>query len=314
MKKKSIVILVSVCLIPIAFLGFIVYLVVTDPMADMYRDRIEYPLAKVNVTDNSDYLLVKWHHNSPVTIEVITNTAAIKENASVFSVDNDGSIYGTTPDGLIYLYRDGELIDTVPFDDYFTRKIEYGTLQFRQVNELQYLLLDGYEIVEQGENFSILGNARNDEPYYYCFAHGEDLGSTETVYRLDSGDSLNKMPMPHKASSDLLEFIAPFPTYAGDETRHWFFRLSDLKLSESYLNVKTIQENFIVCTDSNYQGPRIIIRDVFDKAVYYREITGNFSEELDRLFLLSAEFSEGSLCAEYVGSDGQVHNEIFSLD
>jgi len=283
-------------------------------MNDMYKDKIEYPLAKVNISDTSDYMLVKWQHSPEEKYEVITDTRSIKENASVFRIDNKGAIYGTTADGVFWLYKDGKQIGLAIFDNTLTRSIEYGTLQFQYINKLQYQLLVGHEIVEQGENHSILCDNRNEKPYYYAFAHGEDLKCTETVSLVNSESSLDKIAKPQRISNDLIEFTAHLQTYAGNETRHWYFRISDGKLSRSYLNVKVIQENIIVHADSDYRGPMIIVCDMFDKTGYYIEINGDFSKESDRLFLLSAEFTaEGNLIAEYIGDDGKVHNDIFSL-
>ena len=314
MKKKSMFI-IAVSLIFTTFIGVIIFEVATDPLSEEYKDRIEYPLEKVDVNDTSTYMLVKWQHSPVETYEVITDTQAIKDNKSAFSVDNKGEIYGTTADGVIWLFKDRKHIGTSVFDNTFTKKIEYGTLKFQQTNQLQYKLLVGYEIVDQGENYTILCDNRNEKPYYYCFAHGNDLHSIETVYLLNSDSNINKMAKPLKTINDILEFVAPFPTYAGNETRHWYFRLSDCKLSQSYLNVKAIQETIIACTYSDYKGPYIIIQDMFDKATYYKEISGDFSGQADRLFLLSAEFTtDGDFRAEYIGKDGQVHNDIFSLD
>ena len=315
MKKTPIIVTVAASLIVAALIGFFIYEVVTDPWNDLYQDRIEYPLAKVDITDASEYMLIKWQHSPIEKYEVITDTQSIKENADIFFVDNKGEIYGTTADGVFWLFKDGKQIDSSIFDNTLTRKIEYGTLHFQEINELQYQLLIGSEIIEQGENYSIVCYSQNATPYYYVFAHGNDLHSLETVTLITSESTLEKIPRPIGIKNGVLEFSAPFPTYAGDETAHWYLRLSDLCLSRRYLNVKAIQDNKIVCTDSDYAGPKIVICDIFDKTVYYAEITGDFSEEADRLFLLSAEFNEdGKLLAEYIDNNGITHTEVLSID
>ena len=303
--KKVLKIIVMIISLILIICAIFFYKIATD------EDKIEYPLAMVDVDDTSEYMLIKAYD----TYEVITETQLIKENASDFKIYNRAALYGTTADGLISLYKDGELIDSVIFDVFpYTKKIEYGTLHFREVNGIQYRLLIGYKIVEQGENYCILFNNKDEYPYYYCFAHIGDLHSLETVSLVASDGNLDEIPKPQKIGDDIVEFSAYYPTYAGDETAHWYFRLSDCKLSQRYLNVKAIQGNRIVCTDSNYIGPKIIVCDMFDEDAYYTEITGDFSKEADRLFLLSAEFTaDGNICAEYIGNDSQIHIETFLL-
>ena len=101
LKKKTIISIVSICLLLIVIISFIAYLDATDPLSEMYKDRIEYPLKSVDVNDTSNYMLVKWEHSPIEKYEVITDTQAIKANVSTFSVSNKGDIYGTTPDGCI---------------------------------------------------------------------------------------------------------------------------------------------------------------------------------------------------------------------
>ena len=197
--KKEDIFFITICIAIVTLIvGFIVYVYIADRNMwnEMYKDRVEYPLAKVDINDNSTYMLVKRHF-SPVEIyEIITDTQAIKDNKYNFSVDNIGTIYGTTPDGVILLFKDGEVIDTVLFDNTYTKKIEYGTLQFQQVNQLQYQLLIGYEIALQGESYSILRDNRSEIPYYYCFRHGDDLQCIETVYLIDSNINIDNIVRP----------------------------------------------------------------------------------------------------------------------
>jgi hypothetical protein len=195
-KLKRTTLIIALALVFASYVAFIAYEFAADPWNEKYKDRVEYPLAKVDANDSSDYMLITWQHSPTEQYEIVTDTQAIKDNKSIFSVDNKGGIYGTTSDGLIWLYKDGILIDTVFFDNTFTKKIEYGTLSFQPTNQLQYLLLLGYVIVEQGDNYSILCNNRNDEPYYYSFAHGDDLHSVEKVYLLKSDSSLERMTRP----------------------------------------------------------------------------------------------------------------------
>ena len=139
-RNKNIVITAAaVFLIMAALIGLYAYIDDAYFNPERYRDRFEYPLYPLiyaDVNDDSEYLLVKRRYNPPVSIEVITDTNAIKENAAVFYVHNKGEINAITPDGLIELYRDGERISSVSFDSINTISINYGTLQFEQVDEL----------------------------------------------------------------------------------------------------------------------------------------------------------------------------------
>jgi|GEM_PF-4912763 len=147
-KRKWAWIVISIITVfTLLVLSWFIYVIRSDPFSPYspnyyYRDRTEYPLEMVNAGDNSEYMLVKWRH-SPETYEVITDTQMIKENVSEFSIDNRGEIYGVTADGCIWLFKDSELIDTVIFDDTYTEKIEYGTLQFQEISLSQYELLRG---------------------------------------------------------------------------------------------------------------------------------------------------------------------------
>ncbi len=303
MKKKLFIL--AICVIIILFtLSFI-------NSFNPFEGKTEYPLQLVDIDDDSQYMLVKEFNG----YEVVTDTELIKENASVFRFYNFGALYGTTPDGSIFLYKDGVRIDCIWFDGMYTIMKEFGTLKFQKVNELQYQLLLGSEIVEQDEHYSILCNNQGEKPYYYCFAHGEDLHSVETVSLVASDSNYDEIPQPQKTGDDIVEFSANYPTYAGDETAHWYFRLFDCKLSQHYLNVKAMRGNRIICTDSNYMGLKIIVCDMFDNDAYYTEITGAFSKEAGRLFLLSAEFTaDGNIYTEYIGNDSQVHKSTFEIE
>ncbi len=132
MKKKTILLIVSICLLFIIIISFIAYLDATDLFSEMYKDRTEYPLKLVDVNDSSNYMLVKWQHSPIEKYDVITDTQAIKANVSTFSVNNKGEIYGTTPDGCISLFKDGKLINAVPFDNTLTKKLNMEQFNFNK--------------------------------------------------------------------------------------------------------------------------------------------------------------------------------------
>ena len=284
---------------------------------DRAKDRIEYPLENVDINDTSTYMIVIERHNlTGPKYEVIADTKMIKDNKEVFCLDNKGAIYGTTSDGMIIVYKDGEHLDTFLYDSELTRNIEYGTLRFQPVNELDYQLLFDYDVFEQGENYTILIN-NNAEPQYYCsFAHGDDLHSLESVYFLDSTNNYDEIIRPQKINEDVLDFVGHFTDNEIEQTQHWYFMLSDCKLSKRYTNVKAAKDNLIAYAARYFDSDDscIIVHDMFDKSVDYVEIHGDFPDPQDEYFLLSAEFTEdGKLRAEYIGKDGQVHNDIFDL-
>ncbi|HEX2946583.1 MAG TPA: hypothetical protein VHT96_11585 [Clostridia bacterium] len=299
---KKILIIAAICII--IFIVIISFIQIFNP----FDNKTEYPLQLVDIDDNSQYILVKEFSG----YEIITDTNLIKENTSNLKVVNNGTLYGTTPDGALLLFKDGKQIDCVWIDGTYTRKIEYGTLKFHKINKIQYMLLTGYEIVEKGEYFSILSNNQNN--YFFFFVHGLDLGSADNVYLLDSRDSADELPKLHRTSENVLEFIEYPSDYEGQPTAHWYFRLSDYKLSQMYLDVKDTKDNLIVYPASYMDGgqSRIIIHDMFDKSIGFKEIYGDFPQARDDNFLKTARFSEnGELSAEYIGNDGQVHESTF---
>ena len=99
-ERGCIVSAVIVSIIGLSFGIIAVYSILNDPFNPSspnyyYRDRVEYPLEMVDVNDNSEYVIVKWQHGPTESYEAVADTQLIKDNAVVFSVDNDGTIYGT---------------------------------------------------------------------------------------------------------------------------------------------------------------------------------------------------------------------------
>ena len=148
MKKKSIIAIIVLTFVCVFLYGifYINSFTAPNPEADFFKNTLEYPLDKVDINDDSSYALVKIFYDG---FKAVTDTQAIKENVSAFKVYNKGKLYGTTPGGVFELYKDGELIDSVWFDDrYLTPMIKYGTLHFQEIDYQQYLLLTDQEARE----------------------------------------------------------------------------------------------------------------------------------------------------------------------
>ena len=328
LKKRTVFIAGGV--IFAVFIGFVAYAAVDYAIGNNRigydnKDRVEYPLKNVVLKDDSEYVLVKVQNGQ---YEVVADTKAIKKNKSAFRITNSDAMYEDNffcllpIDGTIMLFKDGRIIDDTGFDSTLTKKIEYGTLNFQPVNYLQYWLLIGYEIVEQDKNYTIIyGNMKESETVarlYYYFVHGDDTQSPETVYLINNGRTMEELPKLRKLTEDVLEFTTSypvFPDYVEVETVHGYFRLSDCELRRGYSDVKAIKGNLIVYAQLKPKGPCIVIQDIFDETVYYKEIAGDFSEQAGRRFLLSAEFTaDNKLKATYIGKDGQTRTEAFSLE
>ena len=317
-KHLKIIIKSIVFTFGIFLLGLIGYLAIdmyffdelTGVLKGKYRDRVVYLLEKVDENDDSSYMLAKWciHYEK---YEVVTDSQSIKDNKTIFKYYNSGKIYGTTADCVIHLLKDGTSIDYDLFDDHFTSDIEYGTIQFKRVNQLQYSLHLGASIIEEGKNYSIVSLEENGEEYYSFFVHGEDLHSLETVYYI-TGDKLDrkKIEKPVEISKGVLEFV--YWDYR-DVEYHCYFRGSDNKLSKC-LQVKARKDNLILYEGFSGAYNKIVIHDIFDKDIGYQVLTGIYPKPQSRMFLLSAYFvSDSEVFIEYIGEDELVHEGIFSL-
>lgn len=300
------------------FIGWFIYEVATDPMNDLYKDQTEYPLTLVDEGDDAEYMLVIPPLQSGSGVyRVTTDTQAIKANKETFTVENLGALYGTTPDGLICLYKDGEYLSATPADGTLTKRITYGTLQFEQVNKLQHDVLCGYVVVDSSENHTTL-RSPDENAYYYRYAHGTDTESPDAkIIYMGSDKDLNNLPAPSAVNENILEFIQHYTNYAGDQTRHRYFRRSDGASTEGYSNVKAISDTVIVYAAyiNNGQASKIVVRDVFDESALRIAIADDtFPGKRDDQFLLAAEFTEdGALRAVYVGDDGEEHEGIFPV-
>lgn len=86
----------------------------------------------------------------------------------------------------------------------------------------------------------------------------------------------------------------------------WFYDLKNKKISEEYFNAVLIENSMIAYMNINY---KLVIRDIFDKRKYYKEITRNFTEcAVPSNAILSMKFiRKNVICIEYL--EGEKYTE-----
>ena len=277
------------------------------------RVRLDYPLKEVDVSDSSEYVLVCARYKAgaldykseSVTYEAITDTAAIKANKDIFAIVNIIKMPSVFPGTYerFTLYKDGEQLAMEFYFPHHSRSVEYGTLEFEPVSVLQYDLLSGAEIVEEGENYTIAFDAKEED--YYLYAHGKDKLSPDATVFVDYIYSLERVPRPTNRYGNIIEFA----THESSFTWHYFFDIDELKISERYSDIKAIDENLILYQD-HYPDNVIVIHDMFDTQKDRREIMLDSKE----IKLLDAEFRDDSeLWVKYLLPNGKTEERIYNL-
>ena len=139
-NKKTLIIIISAIVAGVCLLAVWHFI-------NIKYSLIEYPLAKVNVNDDSEYLLIKKYWDSEEKFEAVTDTKAIKTNQSAFKIYYKFQLdkCGCSPYAFINLYKDGALIESIELIEDPIRRISYGTLRFVEIDEAQYLSLLGKE-------------------------------------------------------------------------------------------------------------------------------------------------------------------------
>ena len=287
----------------------------TVTLYEPLRVRLDRLLNEVDVSDSSEYVLVRASYKAgeldykaeSVTYEAVTDTAAIKANKDIFAIINILKMpcVGPGTRDIFRLYKDGEWLDLVFYFPEYSRSIECGTLEFEPVNVLQYDLLSGAKVVEEGENYTIAYDAKDE--YYNLYAHGEDKVSSDTVLFVTYERTLDSVPRPTNKYGSIIEFTIYNPYYAC--TEHFFFDIEELKVSESYSDIKAINGNLIVYQEY-FEDAVIVVHDMLDTTIDRREIVLS-SEEVT---LLEAEFrSDTKLWLKYELLNGDIKEKTFNL-
>lgn len=248
--------------------------------AEKYGDRIEYPLEKIDLNHNGNYMLVMTRYNTG-EISVITDTALLKENRDTMSVSNNGSIYATTPDGMFGLYLDGEWIDNVPFDNTLTYTINYGTLEehFRPINRLTLQLLTGADVFQEDIYYTILRRKNKDFYQYYTYVHGPQ--QRDSISGLFEVDISSQPPKVESVDSGIIAFLNL------DYNRYRYYDTRSGVLSSHFRNVKAVKDDVVLYSEQDSTGVTIIIRNMFDENKLYFETKKALS---DGSYIVSARF------------------------
>jgi|GEM_PF-1759823 len=280
---------------------------------EVLRVRLDYLLKEVDVSDSSEYVIVRAKYRAgdidykaeSVTYEAVTDTSAIKANKDIFSIINILKMpcVGPSTCDIFSLYKDGEWLDLAFYFPLHSRSIELGTLEFEPVNVLQYDLLSGAKVVEEGENYTIAYDAEDE--YYYLYAHGADKLSPDAVVFVTYEYTIEWMPRPTNKYGSIIEFAI----YDSYYTKHFFFDTEELKVSESYSDIKAVNGNLIVYQEY-FEDAVIVVHDMLDTTKDRREIILS-SEEVT---LLEAEFRSGTkLWLKYELLNGDIKEKTFNL-
>ena len=284
-----------------------------DEPTVMSKGGTRFPLEKINVNDDSEYILVMRDVSSKNgSIRVITDTSLLKANRESFYIINDEVLYsgkyGYAPNGEIELYKDGQRIDYCPFDSTHTTETHFGSLEhsFAQVNELTLLTMLNAKVIKSDTHYTVVQRQDGTNQYYYTFVHTENKEDVENTKTVDiTGSPMNVT----KANDYIIEIIHPI----GENDFYEYYNTNSGILTSSFSNVRARKDSIIVyhgITDSG--NSRIIVRDIFDIKKLYFEYAHDFhqgAEDFNKL--VTAEFvAENSVKVEYLDNDGIVKEKI----
>ena len=244
------------------------------------------------------------------------DAALVKANANVFRIFNEKTLVPDSAESVIEVYRDGQLVNKVAFDNNQTLLVVYGTLKFQEISEVKYLLLQGFEVTESTANYSVLAAEHSNLRYY--FVHAGDLFDDTAVQKVGAFTQDSLLQKPQKISEDIWEFTS----YADNSTQHWFYQISSAELSEQLTAIKYISSDFIVYPQVENATAKIVVRSIFydqsqpdNQDNFFKELYGDFATDLGTKFLLHVEMTiDAKLRAVFIGSDQQKHTVIYNLD
>jgi len=97
--------------------------------------KIDYPLIEINFDGGSDWVVVKRDNLFQKEVfSIIDDETELQYNKEFMYVFTFPTGRGTTPNGIIYIYRDGSLVKEVPYTEISFEKQTLENL-FRDISE-----------------------------------------------------------------------------------------------------------------------------------------------------------------------------------
>lgn len=282
-----------------------------DEPTVMSKDGTRFPLEKINVNDNSEYMLAMRDVSSKNgSIRIINDTALLKANRESFYIINDEVLYSGkysyAPDGEIELYKDGQRIEYCPFDRTHTIETHFGSLKnrFTQVNELTLLTMLNAKVIESDAHYTVVQRQDGNNQYYYTFVHTDDKADIEHTKTVDITGSPMKIT---KVNDYIIEIIHPI----GENDFYEYYNINTGVLTSSFSNVRARNGEIIVYHGSTDRGSLILVRNIFDEKIYYEYDFGHIQKGEPFNRLETAEFiEEDSVRIEYIDNDGNIIEKI----
>ena len=165
-KLKSITMMLG-CLVMGAILVGLLYSeyreveILKDKSRYIINDK-EYPLKAFDFKDDAQYIVSGRNPSSSMcnvdTYEIVTDQTMIKENINKFYIDYNVRSDDPTMCGTIVIYENGIVVHVNYENGKGTNSLlDYGTLQFEEINKEQYLLLHNSKShhIEFEENYTL---------------------------------------------------------------------------------------------------------------------------------------------------------------
>ncbi len=282
---------------------------------DWVRQQVyDYPLRAVDWTTGNEVKIIIKYQEPYEKIVVCSDQRSISYNASIFRVFNSKNLELATADASITIYQDDRPVNTIALDSEQTIMMYSGSLKFKEMNKLQYLLLQGAELLGSGDNYSIVYDESNDCSYYFVYPAGN--AEAENIQLLAIFSRQQTLEKPRKISHDLWEIIVHNYPNDTSSTVHWYYRESENQLSPAFDSPQVLKDDkLLLCSFDEVNGPKVLLTSMFtDQSFFYQELIGDFSASQGNNFLLAADLTlDDKLQLEYIGSDGKNHSVIYNI-
>lgn len=207
-------------------------------------------------------------------------------------------------------YQAGEgLTYPMPMEVKAARIRDYAILLKSLVYEftgtVEFQFNDRGELVSQNEHSCLF---YNDETYTYSFE----------VY-LKSGELLadESIPATSVVLEELSDSIVQVRAGAGtNAANYWFYDIESGQISDTFSNISAIKEQKIVYMGFVGEDIRLIVRDIFDEEIYYKDFDRDFSNlAILESVLLEAKFLDNDrIQIKYLsGTEQEEVTEIIEL-